>query len=175
MCRAPVAQLDRAVASGATGREFESLRAHQIFLFRFTGLPLPIHFRECRLWAQLGAQLFPLYWPAAFALPASAVEQRGRSLDGPRTSPDTARRGIRSNPRNAQHRGNGRRSEAVSLDATDRGMITGSTPHGLRRRLTDQGLYPQRPKAYFFRSEKRRFALRRVYVGVSVAHPTLVP
>ena len=27
---APVAQLDRAVASGATGREFESLRAHQI-------------------------------------------------------------------------------------------------------------------------------------------------
>src|SRR5215470_5487990 len=26
---APVAQLDRAVASGATGREFESLRAHQ--------------------------------------------------------------------------------------------------------------------------------------------------
>jgi hypothetical protein len=28
--RAPVAQLDRAVASGATGREFESLRAHQI-------------------------------------------------------------------------------------------------------------------------------------------------
>ena len=26
--RAPVAQLDRAVASGATGREFESLRAH---------------------------------------------------------------------------------------------------------------------------------------------------
>jgi hypothetical protein len=25
---APVAQLDRAVASGATGREFESLRAH---------------------------------------------------------------------------------------------------------------------------------------------------
>jgi hypothetical protein len=63
----------------------------------------------------------------------------------------------------------------ASLDTTDRGMITGSTPHGLRRRLTDQGLYPQRPKAYFFRSEKRRFALRRVYVGVSVAHPTLVP
>ena len=29
--RAPVAQLDRAVASGATGREFESLRAHQQF------------------------------------------------------------------------------------------------------------------------------------------------
>ena len=30
-CRiAPVAQLDRAVASGATGREFESLRAHHV-------------------------------------------------------------------------------------------------------------------------------------------------
>jgi hypothetical protein len=29
---APVAQLDRAVASGATGREFESLRAHQRFI-----------------------------------------------------------------------------------------------------------------------------------------------
>ena len=29
--RAPVAQLDRAVASGATGREFESLRAHHNF------------------------------------------------------------------------------------------------------------------------------------------------
>ena len=28
---APVAQLDRAVASGATGREFESLRAHHLF------------------------------------------------------------------------------------------------------------------------------------------------
>jgi hypothetical protein len=28
---APVAQLDRAVASGATGREFESLRAHQSY------------------------------------------------------------------------------------------------------------------------------------------------
>src|SRR5579859_5688530 len=28
---APVAQLDRAVASEATGREFESLRAHHIF------------------------------------------------------------------------------------------------------------------------------------------------
>src|SRR5262249_58237692 len=27
----PVAQLDRAVASGATGREFESLRAHQFY------------------------------------------------------------------------------------------------------------------------------------------------
>src|SRR5258708_33392462 len=27
---APVAQLDRAIASGAIGREFESLRAHQI-------------------------------------------------------------------------------------------------------------------------------------------------
>ena len=26
---APVAQLDRAIASGAIGREFESLRAHQ--------------------------------------------------------------------------------------------------------------------------------------------------
>ena len=31
---APVAQLDRAVASGATGREFESLRAHQLSLPR---------------------------------------------------------------------------------------------------------------------------------------------
>ena len=29
---APVAQMDRAIASGAIGREFESLRAHQIFL-----------------------------------------------------------------------------------------------------------------------------------------------
>ena len=28
--RAPVAQMDRAIASGAIGREFESLRAHQI-------------------------------------------------------------------------------------------------------------------------------------------------
>ena len=27
--RAPVAQMDRAIASGAIGREFESLRAHQ--------------------------------------------------------------------------------------------------------------------------------------------------
>jgi hypothetical protein len=27
---APVAQMDRAIASGAIGREFESLRAHQI-------------------------------------------------------------------------------------------------------------------------------------------------
>jgi hypothetical protein len=27
---APVAQMDRAVASGATGREFESLRAHHL-------------------------------------------------------------------------------------------------------------------------------------------------
>ena len=32
--RAPVAQLDRAVASGATGREFESLRAHHSFSFK---------------------------------------------------------------------------------------------------------------------------------------------
>ena len=31
--RAPVAQMDRAIASGAIGREFESLRAHQILLF----------------------------------------------------------------------------------------------------------------------------------------------
>ena len=30
---APVAQLDRAIASGAIGREFESLRAHQISSF----------------------------------------------------------------------------------------------------------------------------------------------
>ena len=30
--RAPVAQLDRAIASGAIGREFESLRARQLFL-----------------------------------------------------------------------------------------------------------------------------------------------
>ena len=32
---APVAQLDRANASGALGREFESLRAHHIYLFAF--------------------------------------------------------------------------------------------------------------------------------------------
>ena len=30
---APVAQMDRAIASGAIGREFESLRAHQILAF----------------------------------------------------------------------------------------------------------------------------------------------
>ena len=41
---APVAQLDRAIASGAIGREFESLRAHQSFslfssLLHFTHLP----------------------------------------------------------------------------------------------------------------------------------------
>lgn len=51
-----------------------------------------------------------------------------------------------------------------------------SAGDGLRRRLKDQGLYRhQRPKAYFFRSEKRQFALPRVYVAVSVAHPILVP
>ena len=33
--RAPVAQLDRAIASGAIGREFESLRARQISSSRF--------------------------------------------------------------------------------------------------------------------------------------------
>jgi phage/plasmid-associated DNA primase len=40
---APVAQLDRAIASGAIGREFESLRAHQISSFSSitSGLGLP--------------------------------------------------------------------------------------------------------------------------------------
>src|ERR1700693_6177647 len=37
---APVAQLDRAAASGAVGREFESLRAHQFSLIRiFAAFP----------------------------------------------------------------------------------------------------------------------------------------
>jgi len=57
----------------------------------------------------------------------AVLHRRSSSADavstGPRTSPDTARRGRRSNPRNAQQRGNGRRSEAVSFHAADRGMI----------------------------------------------------
>ena len=44
---APVAQMDRAIASGAIGREFESLRAHQIFPFPITGLRLRTHFPGC--------------------------------------------------------------------------------------------------------------------------------
>ena len=34
---APVAQLDRAAASGAVGREFESLRARQFFVYALAG------------------------------------------------------------------------------------------------------------------------------------------
>ena len=48
---APVAQLDRAVASEATGREFESLRAHQHFSLLKTGALYLIsctHFCEFR-------------------------------------------------------------------------------------------------------------------------------
>ena len=44
---APVAQMDRAIASGAIGREFESLRAHQIFPLPITGLRLRTHFPGC--------------------------------------------------------------------------------------------------------------------------------
>ena len=41
---APVAQLDRAIASGAIGREFESLRARQ-----FTFLPSSLNTLRCIL------------------------------------------------------------------------------------------------------------------------------
>src|SRR5262252_2956785 len=53
---APVAQLDRAAASGAVGREFESLRARQFIFFPFTGLHPPAPFRVPSIWEQVGAK-----------------------------------------------------------------------------------------------------------------------
>src|ERR1019366_3696942 len=46
---APVAQLDRAIASGAIGREFESLRAHHSSCPKYPGLGFPTTFFACTL------------------------------------------------------------------------------------------------------------------------------
>src|SRR2546425_11432355 len=58
--------------SGAIGREFESLRARQFFPLCFAGLRPPTRFRQCRIWAQLGAKPVRLWPPVAVVLPAWA-------------------------------------------------------------------------------------------------------
>ena len=55
---APVAQLDRAAASGAVGREFESLRAHHAFVFALSKIRADSHTEaELEEWLCKGSDL----------------------------------------------------------------------------------------------------------------------
>src|ERR1700704_5334595 len=71
---APVAQLDRAVASEATGREFESLRAHHLSLSlrsrRFPQYSFDDTFHPCR---GLGAHLGVVFVEPAISVYFSAI------------------------------------------------------------------------------------------------------